>query len=170
MAYAGFEVLGAEDVHNELVKLAKSMAPHLRADEARKELDELARSLSRWSPKEVRLGTDVPKLEVRLSRASALVMVFPPRHRLLAVEASKDMEYCLEWAGGAGKYPVLVYYSRRGIMTTTAYLYLGNVMEDNNVGVLFVNGPPSEVAEVLEILESKGEYMPSENELIDFRF
>ncbi|ESQ25048.1 MAG: hypothetical protein OSP8Acid_10900 [uncultured Acidilobus sp. OSP8] len=55
-------------------------------------------------------------------------------------------------------------------MTTTAYLYLGNVMEDNNVGVLFVNGPPGEVAEVLEVLESKGEYMPPESEAVDFRF
>jgi len=170
LAYAGFEVEGAEQVHEELLKLARDIVKPIDVNESRRELEEVLRSLSRWSPRELRLGSELPKVEVRLSRASALIIVLPPRHVLKAVEASKDVGHCLEWAEGAGKYPVLVYYSRRGQMTTTAYLYLGNVMEDNNVGVLFVNGSPGEVAEVLEVLESKGEYMPPENEAVDFRF
>jgi len=134
LAYAGFEVEGAERVHEELLKLVRDMVKPIDVNESRRELEEVLRSLSKWSPRELRLGSELPKIEVRLSRASALIIVLPPRHVLKAVEASKDVGHCLEWAEGAGKYPVLVYYSRRGQMTTTAYLYLGNVMEDNNVG------------------------------------
>lgn len=170
MAYAGFEVEGAEKVHEEMLRLASTMVHRADPQQARKELDEVMRSLSKYGPREVRVGTDVPKVEVKLSKASALIIVLPPRHRLLAVETSKDIPYCLEWAANAGKYPILLFYSRRGVMTTAAYLYLGNVMEDNNLGVLFVNGPPKEIAEVLDVLERKGEYMPSENEVVDFRF
>ncbi len=170
VAYAGFDVEGVEEIHEEMLRLAKTMVQRVDPQEARKELEEVMRSLSKYGPREVRFGTEVPKVEVKLSRASALIIVLPPKHKLLAVETSKDMHHCLEWAAGAGKYPVLLYYSRRGVMTTTAYLYLGNVMEDNNLGVLFVNGPPKEITEVLDLLERKGEYMPSENEVVDFRF
>ncbi len=170
MEYAGFKVEGAEAIHQDMLKLAKAMVRRPDPGEARKELEDVLRALEKWSPHEVRMGTELPKIEVRLNRASALIIVLPPRHRLLAVEASRDMSHCIEWAVSAGRYPVLLYYSRRGLMTTAAYLYLGNVMEDNNLGVLFVNGPAEEIAEVLDVLETKGEYMPSESELVDFRF
>lgn len=169
LEYGGFEVIGAEDVHRDMLERARHIQ---RPDvsQAIKEKQEVIMATSRWSPREVRVGSEMPKLEARLSRASALIIVMPPRHTMLAVEASKEMEDLLEWAEGAESKAILVYYSRKGIMTTAAYLYLGNVMEEADVGILFVNGPPSEVAEVFSTLESRGEYTPAEGGYIDINF
>lgn len=170
MSYEGFEVLGAEEVHEYLVRQARSLLQPLDVEAAVREEAEIVKATSRWSPREVKLGLDTPKVEVRLSRASAMIVVLPPRHRILAVEAMREIDYILEWASGVGRYPVLVYYSRKGTMTTAAYLYLGNVMEEANIGILFVNGPPTEVADVLGVLEAKGEYTPSEEGYVSFNF
>ena len=161
MEYEGFELPWAEDVIRRYDELAKTMVSRGDPSRAAEEAKAVYQAVGRWGPREVNLG-GYPKIEVRTRRASILIIVLPPRHRLLATESARESELGLEWAEGSEKYPVIVYYSRKGVMTTAAYLYLGNVMEDNNVGILFVNGPPSEVDEVIDILERKGEYMPDE--------
>lgn len=169
LEYGGFEVIGAEEVHRDVLERAKHIQ---RPDvsQAIKEEQEVIKATSRWSPREVRVGSEMPKVEARLSRASALIIVLPPRHTMLAVEASREMDYLLEWAEGSGGKALFVYYSRKGTMTTAAYLYLGNVMEEADVGILFVNGPPSEIADVFSTLESKGEYTPAEGGYVDIDF
>ncbi len=163
MEYEGFELDWAEEIIKRFAEQAKGLSKE-SPESTVKDATEVERVLSaRWSPRRLESET-FPKIEVSTGRASALVIVLPPRHRLLATEAAKDVSSCLEWAEKAKGYPVVIYYSRKGLMTTAAYLYLGNLMEDTRVGVLFVNGPPSEVSEVLDILERKGEYSPDEEQ------
>ncbi|ESQ25049.1 MAG: hypothetical protein OSP8Acid_10910 [uncultured Acidilobus sp. OSP8] len=95
MAYVGFEVEGAERVHEELLKLARDIVKPIDVNDSRRELEEVLRSLSRWSPRELRLGSELPKVEVRLSKASALIIVLPPRHVLKAVEAPRTLDTAL---------------------------------------------------------------------------
>jgi len=167
--YGGFEVVGAEEIHKEIEGRARSLQ-RPSVEQAEREKAEVVKAIEGWSPREVKLGSEMPKVEARLRRATALIVVLPPRHALLAAEASYEIGHLLEWAEGAKGNVVLVYYSRKGTMTTAAYLYLGNIMEDSNVGILFVNGPPSEIAEVFSTLDSKGEYTPNEESYVRVDF
>ncbi|MDP8002639.1 MAG: hypothetical protein RAK17_00375, partial [Caldisphaera sp.] len=65
---------------------------------------------------------------------------------------------------------LFIFYSKKGRLTTAAYLYLGNIMEELNVGILFVNGDSQEINEVLDIIEKTGSYTPEEEKSVDINF
>ncbi len=111
-----------------------------------------------------------PIIVVRGSRFVAYVVVLPPAHIVTSLECVKIIEKLIIYIDKIKQSKrnfVLIIYSKKGVLTTAAYLYLGSVIENHNIGVLFVNGGPDEVAEVLWHLENTGKYVPSEEDIVD---
>jgi len=61
---------------------------------------------------------------------------------------------------------VLIYFTPGGKILLSAYLFLGHLIEKHNVGILFVNGDEDEILEVVETLNSKGSFIPQEEDYI----
>lgn len=117
-------------------------------------------------------GEDLPPvIVVRLSRkAIVYIVVFEDRHILTAVEALKIVEGLLPYLAklrDSGFKPVILFYSKKGKLTLTAYLYLGNVIDRHQVGILFVNGDFDEIIEILWHLDNVGKYEVQEEDYLD---
>jgi len=115
-------------------------------------------------------GNAPPIVVCRGSKYIAYIVVLNPHHILTAKESVglvEALQPYLEKIRETGLKPILIFYSRRGVLTMTAYLYLGSVIENHDIGVLFINGGPSEVAEVLWHLENAGKYVMEEEETVE---
>ena len=64
---------------------------------------------------------------------------------------------------------LVVIYSRKGRLGPLCYLFLGDVIRDKEVGVLYVNGSVREVLDVVRDIMSKGEYVVREEDYVDLK-
>ena len=140
-------------------------------DRALEEARALLERLSGFDANLAEFDEDVPPIVVvRGSRFIAYVVVLPPGHIVTSLECVKIIEKLLVYINKikeTNKNFVLIFYSKKGVLTTAAYLYLGSVIENHGIGVLFINGGADEVLEVLWHLENTGKYVPSEDESVD---
>jgi hypothetical protein len=91
--------------------------------------------------------------------------VYPEKYTVYTSDAMKVVNYLIDEyivEKNIDEYVVLIFYSRKGRLGPAAYLYLGTVIETRDIGVLFINGEPEEVAEVVEKLRTEGRYEPEE--------
>lgn len=114
-----------------------------------------------------------PIVIVRGSKFIAYIVVLSPGYLLTGRESYRiitELIPYLEKIKELGKKPLLIFYSKKGNLSKTAYLYLGNVIENHGVGILFVNGAPDEVVEIIWHLENTGSYSVEEEESIDYSY
>ncbi len=158
------EVLGIEEFHNMILNEANKEKskydPKITEEEIKKLLDELKER----NAEIVKIG-DKEIIKVKLKNSISFIVVYQPYYKIKAVEAMKDLEKISSIIENS--FNLLVFYSRRGKLTTSAYLYLGNVMEENELGILFINGNAKEIIEVFDILEKNGSYTPEEESFIN---
>jgi len=116
-------------------------------------------------------GETVPIVIVRLRRKTIIYVVpLPPGYTLTGVKAVEIVESLLKYiekVKDAGFKPVILFFSKKGKLTMAGYLYLGSVIENHDVGVLFVNGDRDEILEILWHLENVGKYEAPEDEIVD---
>lgn len=137
-------------------------------EEARKVLE----SLREFDANLAEFEAPAPVVVARLSKAIVYIVVLPPGYVLTGTMAIKIIEPLLpylEKIREAGKRPVLLFFSRKGKLTLACYLYLGSVIENHDVGVLFVNGDRDEILEILWHLENVGKYEAPEDEIVDLK-
>ncbi len=141
-------------------------------DQARVEAEKLLGELKGFDCNLGDFENAPPTLVCRGSKYIVYIVVLSPHHILTAkesVDVVETLQPYLERIRETGLKPILILYSRRGILTMAAYLYLGSVIENHDIGVLFINGGPSEVAEVLWHLENAGKYVMEEEETVELR-
>jgi hypothetical protein len=110
-----------------------------------------------------------PVIIVRLSKAVVYIVVLDRGRVLtgtLSVKIVEGLLPYLEKIKEAKRKAVLIFYSRRGKLTLASYLYLGSVIENHEIGILFVNGDPDEILEILWHLENIGKYEVGEDEIV----
>ncbi len=138
---------------------------------AEKEAETLIRSLSGFDSNRANFDEQLPPIIiVRGSKFIAYILVFNPGYLLTAKDSYQIIEKLLpyiEKIHETKKKPILIFYSKKGNLSKTAYLYLGNVIENHNVGILFINGTIDEVLEVLWHLENVGQFTVAEEETIE---
>ena len=164
------EVVGFEDLHRRLVEEGRRARRELDLTAALEEAERLRAELERagWQPVylERQHEEDPPVLRVRLAgNVTVFIVVYPPRWSVILSGVLDILEHLLEEPEG-DRYKVIVFYSRRGRLGLAAYLYLGFVIEYYGVGILFVNGGPGEVVEVVRTLEETGRYIPEEEDKV----
>ncbi|GAB6148688.1 hypothetical protein JCM10135_12300 [Stetteria hydrogenophila] len=170
MSAEGFEVVGFEEVHERLVEEGRRALESVDYTGSEPELERVAETLrdAGWSVEVVeppgRGGPPVARVELR-GGTVVYIAVYPPRCTVTIPLVLGVLERLLGRDEG-GRYRVIVFYSRRGRLGLAAYLYLGFVIEEWGVGVLFINGEPGELVEVLRVLEERGRYVPPEDEAV----
>jgi hypothetical protein len=172
MSIEGFEVVGIDEFRsmvNELKKKIKGRLDKVSAlEEASEVVGYLAEKGFKASPIEVE--EDMPPIyKIDLERAIVYLIIYPRNYDLLAGEAARVAAYILFGPPARedeGKYIVLIFFTRHGKLGPAAYLYLGMLIENYGIGVLFVNGSEAEVHEILESLRKSGRYEPPEEEAV----
>lgn len=164
------EVVGQEEIHRRLVEEGRRARRELDLAAAMEEAERLRAELERagWRPTYIERAHegDPPVLRVRLvGNITVYVVVYPPRWGLVLPVVLDVLGHILEEPEG-DRYKVVVFHSRRGRLGLATYLYLGYIIEYYGVGILFVNGGPGEVVEVVRTLEEKGRYIPEEEDRV----
>ncbi|MCE4628436.1 MAG: hypothetical protein F7C34_04740 [Desulfurococcales archaeon] len=139
---------------------------------ALEEAKKILESLKDFDANLAEFESPAPVVVARLSKAIVYVVVLPPGYILTGTVALKIIESLLpylEKIKEAGKRPVLLFFSKKGKLTLACYLYLGSVIENYDVGVLFVNGERDEILEILWHLENVGKYEAPEDEIVDLK-
>jgi hypothetical protein len=144
-------------------KLLKRFDPKRAAEEALRVLEKI----KMYSPEVVETPKDVPPsyLIRAEGKAAIFVVVYPEKYHIYTSDAMKVIEYLVDDYAvrkNIEEYIVLIFYSRKGRLGPAAYLYLGTVIETRDIGVLFINGEPEEIVEVIEKLRNEGRYEPEE--------
>ncbi len=109
----------------------------------------------------------IPVIFIDLNKFYIFIIILGEKVKLTGVLSLKVFEHIQEMlSNDKNKRPILIYYSKNGIILKTAYLFLGYLIEKHNVGILFVNGTENEIAEIIESLSKKGEFKPEEEDYI----
>ena len=118
-------------------------------------------------------GETLPIVIVRLTNKTIIYIIPLPQGYILtgvkSVEIVESLLNYIEKIKDAGMKPILIFFSKKGRLTMAGYLYLGSVIENHDVGVLFVNGDYDEILEILWHLENIGKYEAPEDEVIDLK-
>ena len=118
-------------------------------------------------------GNLPPVIVIRLTaRGIVYLITLEPQFVLTGVYSSRIVEGLipyLEKLKEAKLKPVMIFYSKKGKLTLAGYLYLGHVIDDHQVGILFVNGDYDEVAEIVWSLENKGTYEVDDESPVDLK-
>ncbi|AFZ71245.1 hypothetical protein Calag_1547 [Caldisphaera lagunensis DSM 15908] len=158
------EVIGIEDLHNNLIQEANKEKNKYDYNMVKEEIKNIVNILKERNPEILNIEKEI--IKVTLKNSKSFIIAYPPKYRIKAVETMKDIE--MVWnILDRSSYNLLIFYSRKGTLTTSAYLYLGNVMEENEIGILFVNGDEKEINEVFDILEKTGSFIPEEESYVD---
>jgi hypothetical protein len=176
MSVDGFEIVGAEEFRRLVDDLRSKIKERFNLVDALEEASKVAEALASRKYKAEALETpeDLPPIyRVEIEKAVIYIIVYPPKYDLLAGEASKAALYILSESPYAerdsGKYKVLIFYTRHGKLGPAAYLYLGMLIEEYGIGILFVNGSVEEVLSIIETLEKEGKYEPPEEDFLPIK-
>jgi len=172
MSIEGFEVVGVNEFKNMVEEMRRKLKGRLdkvsALEEASKVVEYLVGRGFKASPVEV--GEDMPPIyKIDLEKAVVYLIVYQSNYDLLAGEAARITAYILFGPPSAendDKYVVLIFFTRHGKLGPAAYLYLGMLIEEYGIGVLFVNGSEEEVYEILNSLRKSGRYEPPEEEAV----
>lgn len=104
-------------------------------------------------------------IRVELEKFTVLIVPLGSKRILSGSISRLVLEKARELISG-GKRTVLIYYTPGGRLLTSAYLFLGHLIEKHKIGILFVNGGPSEVVEVLKHLAERGEFKSREEDYV----
>lgn len=118
-----------------------------------------------------RLSEKLPEIVIiRVSKFIVYVIPLPERSVLTAIRSLRMMEELLPYLEKIldhGLRPTVIFFSHKGILTLTAYLFLGSLIEKYGVGILFVNGDREEILEIVWSLENKGGFTPEEEDKVE---
>ncbi len=165
------EIVGFDEIHERFLEEGRRALRELDVSAAVAEYERVVKELEAAGWRVERFETpherDPPIVRVRLRNNVVLyVIVYPPRWNLILSQILDVLGHVLEAKEGEDVYKVIVFYTRRGRLGTAAYLYLGFTIEAWGVGILFVNGDYGELVEVARVLEEKGRYVPTEDEVV----
>ena len=171
LSYSEFEIVEPTYFKKYRKELREKLLNRLDVQRAGKEAIKVLEKIRNFSPKIVEVSQDVPPtyLVRAEGKVAIFVTVYPDRYFIYTSDAMKIVNYILDEyiiKTNIDEYVVLIFYSRKGRLGPAAYLYLGTVIETRDIGVLFINGEPEEVAEVIEKLRKEGRYEPEEEESI----
>ena len=172
MSIEGFEIVGMEEFKDMVKELREKIKGRLDKVSALEEASKVAEYISKKGFKAypVEVEEDMPPIyRINLKKAMVYLIIYPRNYDLLAGEAARVASYVLfgpPAMEAEGKYVVLIFFTRHGKLGPAAYLYLGMLIEEYGIGVLFVNGSEDEVYEILESLEKSGRYEPQEEEAV----
>ncbi len=171
MSYSEFELVEPTYFKKHRKELREKLLNRLDVQRAGREAIKVLEKIRSFSPRIVEVPQDVPPtyLVRAKGKAAIFVVVYPDRYFIYTSDAMKVVNYILDEyviKTDIDEYIVLIFYSRKGRLGPAAYLYLGTVIETRDIGVLFINGEPEEVAEVIEKLRREGRYEPEEEESI----
>ncbi|MCE4608717.1 MAG: immunity 70 family protein [Caldisphaeraceae archaeon] len=159
-------IVNQEKIREEILKAMNVEKYDIKKVE--RELETVRQALAKLSPEKIILN-DFLLLKVELTKIASYIIVLPEKFTLKAIDSMKILEKLSEFVKD-DKYVLFVFYSRKGRLTTCSYLYLGDLMEALDIGILFVNGSTDEIIQVLDILESKGRFVLEEEKAIEFDF
>ncbi len=111
-----------------------------------------------------------PTIVVRLGKFVIYLVVLSRGMILTGIRSLRIIESLLDYmltVKEHGFKPTLLFYSRKGWLTRTAYLFLGAMIESYEIGILYVNGKYDEVLEILWSLENKGSFTPEEEDKVE---
>ena len=172
MAYEWFELAEPTILKRDYEKLRGILASRFDPEKASREAAVLLEALSKFKPEPIETPKNIPPIFLIRARGKAVifVVVYPNQYTVYTSDSMAVVEYLLDEyvpSKGIGDYIVILFYSRRGKLGPAAYLYLGMVIEVRGVGILFINGGPSEVVEVIDKLIREGRYEPEEEVVVD---
>ncbi|MEB2793384.1 MAG: hypothetical protein G5Z42_04180 [Caldisphaeraceae archaeon] len=159
-------IINQEKIHKEILKAIDVEKYDIK--KAERELERVHQALAKLNPKKIVLN-DFLLLKVELTKIASYIIILPEKFTLKAIDSMKILEKLSEFVKD-DKYVLFIFYSRKGRLTTCSYLYLGDLMETLDIGILFVNGSTDEIIQVLDILESKGRFVLEEEKAIEFNF
>jgi len=159
-------IVNQEKIHKEILEAIDVEKYDIK--KAERELERVRQALTKLNPKKIVLN-DFLLLKVELAKIASYIIILPEKFTLKAIDSMKILEKLSEFVKD-DKYVLFIFYSRKGRLTTCSYLYLGDLMETLDIGILFVNGSADEIIQVLDILESKGRFVLEEEKAIEFDF
>ncbi len=161
------EVIGIEEIHNNLIQEANKEKSKYDPNMVKEEIKKIVNTLKERNPEIINIEKDI--IKVSLKNSKSFIITYPPKYKIKAIESMRDIEMILNILDKSS-YNLLVFYSKKGTLTTSAYLYLGNIMEENEIGILFINGDEKEINEVFDTLEKTGSFTPDEENYVDVNF
>ena len=104
-------------------------------------------------------------IKIILDKFNVLIIPMGEKRILTGSDSRRILENLSDYINEEKK-NVVIYYTPGGRLLTSAYLFLGHLIEKHKIGILFVNGGPEEILEVLESLREKGEFVPREDDYV----
>ncbi len=154
---------GLKEAYSDSVGLRK-----LDREQALHRLNEVTRVLRDYKPEIVQEPSDEEPglLKVEKKDTAIFVAVYSDSMVVLAKDITGVLDRVLEYKEERGLKALLIIYSRRGRLGPLCYLFLGGVIRDQEIGVLYINGSPREVYDVVREVLEKGEYVVREEDYI----
>jgi len=162
-----YEVVGFEHLEDKYKHL---IAGRGRLDEgqASSRASRLAGLLSEFNARMVAPSEGLPPLVIVEDKDVVIVVaVYSDGYVVCYSDVVRVVEWVLGYKEEKGKKALLVVYSRKGRLGPVSYLFLGGVIREHDVGVLYVNGGLGEVVEVVETVLREGRYEADEYEPVD---
>ncbi|MCE4606190.1 MAG: hypothetical protein F7B59_02535 [Desulfurococcales archaeon] len=145
----------------------KLMNPRVASDR----LSMLIQALEEYSPEVTRKPSEETPGLIKVEKKDTVVFiaVYSDGHVVLAKDITPVINEVVEYKEEKGLKALLIIYSRKGRLGPLCYLFLGDVIRDKEVGVLYVNGSIYEVLDVVRDIFSKGEYVVKEEDYVDLK-
>jgi hypothetical protein len=138
---------------------------------AKERMDSILDLLKEYSPVVMKEpDKDSPGLiRVEKDDTAIFIAVYSDGMVVLASDILDVINKIVEYKEEKGVKALVVIYSRKGRLGPLCYLFLGDVIRDKEVGVLYVNGSVREVLDVVRDIMSKGEYLVKEEDYVDLK-
>jgi hypothetical protein len=145
----------------------KRMDPRIASERTKNVVD----LLKNYSPQVIREPSeDSPGLvKVENEDTAVFIAVYSDGLVVLAKDITPVIDEIVEYKEEKGLKALLIIYSRKGRLGPLCYLFLGDVIRDKEVGVLYVNGSVSEVLDVVRDILSRGEYVVKEEDYVNLK-
>ncbi len=172
MSYSEFEVVELTYFRRMKKEVEETLLKRFDVKKANQEAIKVLEKINHYKPKVIETPKEVPPTYlIRVEgKVAIFIIVYPEKYSIYTSDALKVVEYIVDdyiIRKSIEEYVVLIFYSRRGRLGPAAYLYLGTVIETKDVGILFINGDPDEVVEVVEKLKNEGRYEPEEEASVE---
>ncbi|MCE4614558.1 MAG: hypothetical protein F7B60_03420 [Desulfurococcales archaeon] len=145
----------------------KRLDPSIAAERLRM-LSSLLKDYSPEAVKEPSAGNP-GLLKVEKGGTVIFIAVYSDSLVVLAKDITPIVDEVVDYKEEKSLKALLIVYSRKGRLGPLCYLFLGDVIRDKEVGVLYVNGSVNEVLDVVKSVLSKGEYIVREEDYVDLK-
>ncbi len=162
-----YEVVGFEHLEEKYKHLVEGRG-RLDKDQAASRASKLASLMSKYNARMVGATEELPPLVVVESDDVVIVTaVYSDGYVVCYSDVVNVVEWFLEYKAEKGKRGLLIVYSRKGRLGPVSYLYLGGVIREHDLGVLYVNGSLWEIVDVVETVLREGRYEADEYEPVN---